>query len=73
MASNITEPNTVEEALSSPEKEQWKEAMTAEHQSLQSNKVWDLVPNTIDHQVINSKWVFKCKLGEYGQIDRYKT
>ena len=26
-----------------------------------------------DCKVINSKWVFKCKLGEHGQVERYKA
>ena len=73
MTNDSPEPNTVEEALSSPEKELWKEAMTAEFQSLRANQVWDLVPYTDDRRIVNSKWVFKRKLGEYGQIDRYKA
>ena len=53
------------------EKEKWKEAMEAEFQSLQTNKVWDLVTPPKDCKVINSKWVFKCKLGEHGQLGKF--
>ena len=69
----ISEPTTVEEALSCPEKKNWKEAMEDEFQSLKANQVWDLVTPPKDCKVINSKWVFKCKLGEQGQVERYKA
>ena len=69
----ITEPLTVKEALSSSEKENWKRAMQAEFESLHLNQVWDLVPPLKDRKVINSKWVFKCKLGENGLVERYKA
>ena len=38
-----SEPTTVEEAMSCPEKKNWKEAMDAEFQSLHANELWDLV------------------------------
>ena len=69
----ISEPTTVEEALSCPYKKNWKEAMEDEFQSLQANQVWDLVAPPKDCKVINCKWVFKCKLGEYGQVECYKA
>ena len=46
--------------------------MEAKFQSLQTNQVWDLVTPPKDCKVINSKWVFKCKLGEHGQVEHYK-
>ena len=69
----VSEPTTVEEAMSCPEKKNWKEAMDAEFQSLQTNEVWDLVTPPKGCKVINSKWVFKCKLGEHGEVERYKA
>ena len=71
--SSITEPLTLEEALSCSEKENPREAMQTEFKSLCVNKVWDLVPPPKDRKVINSKWVFKCKLGETGLVERYKA
>ena len=72
-AKTVSEPITVEEALSCSEKQNWKEAMKDEFQSLQANQVWDLVTPPKDCKVINCKWVFKCKLGEQGQVERYKA
>ena len=51
-ATVINEPNTVNEALSCSEKENWKEAMEAEFQSLNANHIWDLVPPSKDRKVI---------------------
>ena len=68
-----SEPSSVTEAMSCSEHKNWKEAMEAEYQSLCTNQVWDLVPPPKDCKVINSKWVFKCKLGERGQVERYKA
>ena len=72
-ARTVIEPSTVEEAMNCSEKKNWKEAMEAEFQSLCANQVWDLVTPPKDCKVINSKWVFKCKLGEHGQVERYKA
>ena len=47
--------------------------MQTEFKSLCVNKVWDVVPPLKDCKVINSKWVFKCKLGETGLVERYKA
>lgn len=70
---SVTEPLTVKEALTSSEKEKWQEAMDDEFNSLSANEVWELVPPPSDRKVINSKWVFKCKLKENGLIERYKA
>ena len=72
-AKTVSEPTTVEKAISCSEKKKWKEAMEAEFQSVQTNQVWDLVTPPKDCKVINSKWVFKCKLGEHGQVECYKA
>ena len=69
----LSEPNTVKEALSCPEKEDWKEAMEAEYKSLCENQVWDLVPPPENCKIISSKWVYKCKRGENGDVERYKA
>ena len=70
---SIAEPLTVKQALTSSEKENWQEAMKDEFNSLDANKVWELVPPPNDRKIINSKWVFKCKLKENGLVERYKA
>ena len=70
---SIAEPLTVKQALTSSERENWQEAMKDEINSLDANKVWELVPPPNDRKIINSKWVFKCKLKENGLVERYKA
>ena len=42
-------------------------------QSYVRNEVWELVPKPKDDSVIGTKWVFKNKLDEDGNIVRNKT
>ena len=37
------------------------------------NNVWDLIPRPLDHPVISTKWVFKNKLDEFGQVIKNKA
>lgn len=67
------EPLSVEEALSSPEKEKWKGAMASEMKSLQENDVWELVHLPEGQKALGSKWVYKVKTGVDGSIERYKA
>ena len=68
-----TEPSTVEEVLSTPEKDCWLEAMEKEMTSLQNNDVWELVDLPEDRKPVGSKWVFKAKTNADGHIERYKA
>ena len=45
---SVVESVTVEEALSSVDKEKWKSAMEAEFRFFQSNEVWELVETPKD-------------------------
>lgn len=64
---------TVEEALSSPQKDLWKEAMDSEFNSLNKKDTWDLVTLPADRKSIGCKWVLKTKLKSDGSIERYKA
>jgi hypothetical protein len=44
--------------------------MHEELENFESNKVWTLVEPPRDVNVIGTKWVFKNKLGEDGEIVR---
>lgn len=54
---------TYEEVLKSPEKEEWKRAISEEKKSLDRNHTWDLVnkEEAKGHKVLTSKWVFRVK------------
>ena len=44
--------------------------MNEELDQIEKNRTWELVPRPIDKNVIGSKWVFKNKMNEQGQIVR---
>ena len=67
------EPVTVDEAMSSPEKEKWKEAMQKEMKSIDTNKVWELVKLPKGKKTIGCKWVYKRKTDADGSLERYKA
>ncbi|CAI7892330.1 unnamed protein product [Closterium sp. NIES-54] len=67
------EPAIVEEALSGPQKEEWKAAMDAEFNCLIENETWELVELPEGRRPISSKWVFKVKSGADGALERFKS
>ena len=67
------DPKTMEEALSSSEKEEWKAAMRNELESLHKNDVWDIVELPEGRKAVGSKWVFKRKRDADGNIERHKA
>jgi hypothetical protein len=67
---NCPEPATAEEALVSPEKKMWIEAMNKDMTSLEANNVYDLVELPKDRKMVGSKWVSKRKLKEDGSVER---
>ena len=46
--------------------------MNEELDHIEKNNTWELVPRPTDKNVIGSKWVFKNKMNEQGQIMRNK-
>ena len=67
------EPATVNEAMLSPEKKKWKEAMRKEMKSIKANKVWELVKLPKGKKTIGCKWVYKRKTHADGSLERYKA
>lgn len=57
-----SDPKTYVEALSSPEREQWIQAMPEEYESLIRNNIWILVEKPVSAKPIGRKWIFKKKL-----------
>ena len=46
--------------------------MEEELSQIKKNDTWELVPRTKDKNVIGTKWVFRNKLDENGQVTRNK-
>ena len=60
----------VEEAL---QDENWVDSMHEELNQFVRNDVWELVPRPKDVHVIGTKWIFKNKTDEDGEIIRNKS
>ncbi|KAK2381799.1 putative mitochondrial protein [Trifolium repens] len=67
---SMIEPKTVDEALTD---DGWIIAMQEELNQFQRNDVWDLVPKPIHKNIIGTKWVFRNKLKEQGEVVRNKA
>lgn len=64
------EPKTLNDAL---QDDDWCKAMEEEIEQIEKNKSWTLVPRPTDKNVIGTKWLFKNKLDENGEITRNKA
>ena len=69
----IPEPETFDEALSSPHAKKWKLATDSEYQSLIDNDTWDLVELPEGRTAIGCKWIFKVKYNGEGEAIRFKS
>eukprot|EP00253_Pinus_taeda_P010991 PITA_10991 len=65
-----TEPQNVREACKD---ECWVKAMDEELEQIEKNNNWELVPRPKDKNVIGTKWIFKNKLNENGDVIRNKA
>jgi len=45
-------------------------AMDEEIEQIEKNHKWELVPRPHDQNIIRTKWVFKDKLNENGEVSR---
>ena len=68
----ISEPRTIEEAVTGEYAKEWKEAADSEYKSLMENETWDLVELPSDKTAIGCKWVFKVKHKSDGTVERFK-
>ena len=67
---SIIEPKNVEEEKRD---ECWIKAMEEELSQIKKIDSWELVPRPKDKNVIGTKWVFRNKLGENGQVTTNKA
>lgn len=70
---DLTDPQTVEEALSSPQASEWRQAMDQEYNSLIKNQTWSLTDLPSGKRALPCKWVFKTKTDQCGNVVRYKA
>ena len=51
----------------------WCKAMEEDIEQIKKNKTWSLVPRPADKNGIGTKWVFRNKIDENGEITRNKA
>jgi hypothetical protein len=64
------EPKDIGHALSDPD---WVNAMHEELENFERNQVWELVEPPTNCKPIGTKWVWKNKEGENGEVVRNKS
>jgi len=47
--------------------------MSEELEQIEKNNTWELVPRPHDNNIIGTKWIFKNKLNENGEVIRNKA
>ena len=74
LAMNDGIPQNYKDAINSSEKTKWKEAMKAEYDKFQVEKVYELcLPPSSVQNVMKNRWVFKKKLDFNGNVIEYKA
>lgn len=71
--STTGDPSSYKDALESADAIKWQQAMKEEYDALESNGTWTLCELPSGANVIGSRWVFKTKLNELGQVVRHKA
>jgi hypothetical protein len=64
------EPSSIKEAC---KYENWVNAMNEELDEIEKNQTWELVPRPKNKNFIGTKWVYKNKMNENGQVIRNKS
>ena len=66
---SIVEPKNFTEAIKSVE---WVKAMNEELYQIEKNETWELVPRPEDKNIVGTKWIFKNKFNQDGQVIKNK-
>ncbi|CAM9177610.1 unnamed protein product, partial [Discosporangium mesarthrocarpum] len=72
----LKESTSVNEVCASPECKLWENAMSDEIAGLLQNNVWtepEPVKPPQGRRVIDTKWVLKRKVNQFGEVVRYKA
>lgn len=67
------DPVNLKEAMQSSYAEKWQEAIDEEINNLKKNQTWELVPKPPNARVIGSRWLFRRKYDEEGNVLKYKA
>lgn len=70
MFTSHDDPSSFEEA---ERDEKWRKAMDLEIEAIKKNETWQLTTLPKGAKKIGVKWVFKTKLNENGEVDKFKA
>ncbi|KAI9038473.1 uncharacterized protein KD926_010785 [Aspergillus affinis] len=70
---DMIEPSSYHEAITSPYKEKWWDAMKSEVDDLIERKSWTLVELPEGRTALRGRWVYKLKIGVDNRITRFKA
>ena len=70
---NADVPKSYDEAMASPEANNWQEAMQSEYDSLSENNTWDITDLPEGKRIIGGKWVFNKKFDKDNDLTKYKA
>ncbi|RVW60251.1 Retrovirus-related Pol polyprotein from transposon TNT 1-94 [Vitis vinifera] len=59
--------------MSAVKESKWRKAMDAKIAAIERNDTWELSEIPKGHKTIGVKWVYKTKLKENGEVDKYKA
>jgi len=69
----MTDPSTYQEAMSRPDAIYWKKACAEELEQFVKQKLFSTVRTPVGRKVVGCKWIFKTKVDENGQVEKYKA
>lgn len=69
----LEEPLSFEEAVRGKDSRNWKKAIEDELKALEESGTWKEVNKPDNAEIIDSRWVFKIKKNEHGELLQYKA
>ena len=72
-ASQVSVPKNLGEAMKSPQRVYWMEAMSEEMDSIDAHNTFEYVTKLSDSKVIPLIWVYAVKSDEFGDVVRFKA
>ena len=69
----LPEPATYKEAMTGPNRREWRGATEEELEALRWKRTFIIVPRPKNRELITSKWVFKIKYTSAAVIERFKA
>ncbi|MBW0489909.1 hypothetical protein O181_029624, partial [Austropuccinia psidii MF-1] len=73
LANSNQVPKTFNEAITSPNKDEWNLAIKKELQNIENLKVWTLRERKDNDHPITSTWIFKEKTDDSGRVTKHKA